>query len=98
MLPPGALILGMAQSARARCQVLRDKIHSVKKVNKIINNIGITTSKPAGPRMHFQDRYTLLVVNGNQSSVIRYKLGEVIIYISRYSSHVPTKTVLGNFT
>ena len=98
MLPPCALIMGRAKSAGARCQVLRDNLHSIKKLNEIIYNICISTSKPAGPRMHLQDRFTLLVVNRNQGSVIRYKLGEVIMYISRNSSHIPTITVLGNLT
>ena len=73
MLPPGALIMGMAQSARARCQVLRYNVHSVKEVNEIVNNKGITTCKPAGPRMHFQYRHTLLVVHRHQGSIIGHK-------------------------
>ena len=98
MLPPGALIMARAQSAGARCQVLRNKIHGIKKLNEVVNNISISTSKPAGPRVHLQGRYTLLVVNGDQGNVIRKKHGEVISDISGYSSHVPTKTKLGNLT
>ena len=98
MLPPGALIVGIAQSARARCQVLRDKIHSVKKLNEVVNNICISTGKPAGPRVHFQNRYTLLVVYRDQGRIVRHKFAEVISDISRDSSHVPTKTILGKLT